>query len=180
MQSGIKQNITTEYSPQCGGKQICASGQCVNSFCGDGVCQRSGNSYGQEENYYSCPIDCPGFNFDDIINALFANCFDNNPATVCFWTQGVGSFSIVGNQSLTTSNTLSIPFNFKTAVSYCLPGNNEGGTCFWSTAIGALVIFGIIIFALVIYFVQIPFNKRKPETTFQYVRTSIKRRRRRR
>jgi hypothetical protein len=52
-----------------------------STFCGDGICQSSGNDLGLKEDYFSCSQDCPGFNVD---SAIFY-CFDDNPNTVCIW-----------------------------------------------------------------------------------------------
>lgn len=64
------------------------------TFCGDGICQSSGNDLGIFEDYFTCSQDCPPANID----TLFFGCFDEDPLTECIWNQI--SFKYIGLVSI--------------------------------------------------------------------------------
>jgi hypothetical protein len=61
------------------------------TLCGDGICQFEGNDFGVKEDYWNCQADCPGAigeNLDNLVYFITKYCFDKDPETLCFWTQG--------------------------------------------------------------------------------------------
>lgn len=69
--------------------------QVVNkTYCGDNICQNpgygfpKGNDYGKIEDFFTCEIDCPGFNID---SSIFA-CFTDDPELQCIWNQNLAQY----------------------------------------------------------------------------------------
>jgi len=118
------------------------------SFCGDGICQPEGNDRGLEENFWNCPQDCQGFDFDALIYALTKYCFDKNESTPCFWTQGFGTEtpSICGDNICSKDENFWVceedcgGLNFETLAINCLD-DDESTTCFWDTNLAFYVLF---------------------------------------
>jgi len=55
----------------------------TGTYCGDAICQESGNDLGMKEGFYNCQQDCPAPNVD---TATFY-CFDKDPNTACIWDE---------------------------------------------------------------------------------------------
>ncbi len=141
------------------------------TFCGDNTCQSEGNDYGVQENFYTCPQDCQGTNLDDIFSAFTIACFDNDPSSICFWTQGVGAtgtFSTVGIGP--------VPFNVETSFINCFDTDNEN-VCFWETDIAIYILFFVIVIAIVLSLLKVnnPSGSGKVSIP-RYVKVKIKRR----
>lgn len=61
------------------------------TYCGDGICQRSGNDNGLKEDFFTCEQDCPP---EANIDTIIFGCFDEDPKTPCIWNQQ--SYQIIG------------------------------------------------------------------------------------
>lgn len=135
-------------------RQICKNSECINSFCGDGVCQRTGNYFGLLENEYSCNQDCPlggNFSLDSFVASIFGNCFLKDPINrPCL-------FSSLYSAATITQNTTSIKWNGQINVEEfflnCFK-NSPNKQCFWSTDESSIFLVGLTLFIIITLLVK--------------------------
>jgi len=155
------------------------------TFCGDNICQRDGNDYGLNENFWNCPSDCrESFDFDELFYGLWKYCFDAEELnTPCFWTESFGSeesIELCGNGICERSEN---PFNcvedcgrfdFGYAFSNCFDNNDET-PCFLVSNLFWYLFFGLTAMFLILSFVQLETEKGK-KTIGKYVVLKTKKR----
>ena len=157
------------------------------SFCGDLTCQAEGNYYGLLENYWNCPVDCPGFDLDTLIWGMTKWCWDPpEEETPCLWIEGFGFEEIEyvcgdnlceGPENFITCKEDCGGFNLDTLVKGCFDGD-ETTPCFFSTNLSFYFIFGIFGGFLALSFVKIKSDGRRVKLG-SYVRIKLKKARRR-
>ena len=146
------------------------------SFCGDNICQKEGNDFGLVENYWNCQVDCVGGGaLDDLFSALFSNCFDDDPNTLCFWIQGFGIEEIESSEVVMVEK-----INIETLLTNCLD-DDKFSPCFWNTSMAVYLLFGGfgLFLALSTIKIKAPGERRKV-STIQYIKIKLKKRKRRR
>lgn len=159
----------------------------VASFCGDAVCQTP-NSFGINENFFTCPTDCPGADLDQLFDSFFGNCFDNLPESICFWSQGSG----VGNQTAVCGdNVCQAPensfsctgdcgaINGQTLFTNCVD-DDEFTPCFYNQNLFYYILFGGLAGALALSTIKIKSPSGKKQPIQKVLRARFKRRRKRR
>ena len=166
------------------------------TYCGDLICQNSetgfptGNDFGIQENYWNCQQDCPGAigeNLDEIVYSFTVYCFDDDPSTVCFFTQqlfaalpGLLSPEELVNATIYEDGQVCYKgvcerLSGKTLFSNCVDVDLMT-PCFWKSNAAFLVLFlgGTTAFALTFVKLKAPGKTTKKINPYQYVVVSTK------
>ncbi len=149
------------------------------------------------EDFWNCPSDCEGFDFDALIYSFTKYCWDNDASTICFWTQMIFSAVPIGENvtiieavcgdSLCEANENFMNckedcggFNIDTLVSNCFDGD-DSTPCFWKTNLAFVGLFGLGAMMLGLSFVRIRApGKTKKVSPYKYVVLKYKGRKKRR
>ena len=159
------------------------------SFCGDGICQTP-NDYDVMEDFWNCPIDCPGFDFDALIYSFTKYCFDGDPSTICFFTDqlfatvpGMGE-EIVKDKTVYKDGQVCIGeicerLSGKTLFSNCVDADPTT-PCFWKSNFAFFVLFlgGSTAFALTFVRVRVS-GRREKVNPYRYLQLKVKGRKKR-
>jgi hypothetical protein len=158
-------SILTPLGSGGGGEEIIVESN--KTFCGDNICQKNGNDYGIKEDYYNCPQDCKGFDFDALFNSFFKNCWDNDPKTICFWFgEDAEEPSVCGNQICEHNENFIVckedcgNFNLKTLLSNCIDKDPKS-PCFWNTTLASYLVLGILLMILSISLTKVNYQNKK-------------------
>ncbi len=191
--------ITRESGPGAGGGggDVSVEEEEEKTFCGDGVCQLEGNDYGIKEDFWNCPSDCEGFDFDVLIYSITKYCWDADSSTVCFWTQMLFTAVPFGenitviepvcgdgvcelNENFFNCEEDCGGFNMDTLVTNCFDGDDTT-PCFFNTNLAFVGLFGLGAMMLSLSFVRVRApGKTKKVNPYKYVVLKYKRRKRRR
>ena len=161
------------------------------TFCGDLICQSNGNDFGIYEDFYSCPVDCPGVNIDILVagfwQSFVTNCFDSNPSTICLnpllnWLPfGKNNVEVPGEGETTYDSgqvckgTVCEKISGKTLIGNCLDG--DGKPCFWATNAAIYLLFLLLLILIALSFTRIKAPGRKEKTNvYGYVIIRFKQR----
>jgi hypothetical protein len=168
------------------------------TFCGDLICQYEGNDFGIKEDFWTCQQDCPGAvgkNIDTFFYYLINYCFDKDPDTLCFWTQGLSSVAIQERIKDEEESNLSVcgdgicssvdesifncqkdcgKISIKTLVGDCFD-KDKATACFWSGKVGMNIFFFVGGAFILSYFIKIEDKKTKKKVnTYKYIALKLK------